>query len=147
MLSSGGVGFPLEGQYVVYAGELGGLAYLALVVFGCSFDDCLPDVLGQRLVCICCMGQFTVNPYLCDLFISVYLVIHIPSAFCQHQVGLFDVLHVLVGSIDGVAAQLDKLSQVAFCLLRLSHHGSDPNRWVGYFHGLFWCGCSVGYLE
>ena len=39
MLASGGVGLVQEGESVIYPGELGGLAYLPLVVFTGSLQN------------------------------------------------------------------------------------------------------------
>ena len=52
MLSSGSVGLGQKDQSIIYLGKLGGLAYLTLVCFGRSFDDRLPDILGDGLVCV-----------------------------------------------------------------------------------------------
>jgi len=104
MLASGRVGFGEECEGVVDPGELGCLAYLPLVVFVGSFQDGLPYVMHERLISIWGIGQLGTNPSLCNLLISVYSVIYVPSAFCQGSVGLFDSLHSLIGSIDRVAA-------------------------------------------
>ena len=52
VLASSNVGLSQESKGVVYMGELGGLVYLPLVVFVGMFQDGLPNILCQRLVCV-----------------------------------------------------------------------------------------------
>jgi len=104
MLASGRIGFGEECEGVVDPGELGCLAYLSLVVFVGSFQNALPYVLRERLISVCGIGQFGMNPSFCDFFVSVYSVIYVPGSFCQSSVGFFDPLHSLIGSIDPIAA-------------------------------------------
>ena len=72
MLASTNVSLSQEGKGVIYADELGGLAYLPLVVFVGSFQDGLPHVLRQCLVSIGCVRQLGSYPGFCDFLVSVY---------------------------------------------------------------------------
>jgi len=147
MLASGSVGFSEECEGIIDLGELGCLAYLPLVVLVGSFQNGLLYVIRERLISVCGIDQLGANPSFCDFFVSVYSVIYVPGAFCQCSVGLLDSLHSLVGPVDRVAAQLGKLSEVAFRLPLLSSHGSDPNRGVGQCYRLLRCGRSIGDLK
>ena len=99
----GGVGFGQEGEGIIYAGELGGLPYLPLVIVVGSFLDGWPDVLRERLVGVCCDRQLAAYPGFCDRFVSMYPVVYIPGAFGQGSVGFFDSLHSLIGFVDRIA--------------------------------------------
>jgi len=103
MLASGSIGLIQEGEGFVHRSELGSLAYLPLVVFVGSFLNGLPHVVRECLVGIGCVCQLTAYPYFCNLFISVYLVIYISGTLHQHLIGFFDLLHLLIGSVDRVA--------------------------------------------
>jgi len=104
MLASSNVGLSQESESVVQAGELGGLAYLPLVVFVGSFQDGLPHVLCQRLIGISCVRQLGLYPDFCDFFVSVYLVIYVPGALSQGVIGLLDSDDSLIGFINRVTA-------------------------------------------
>ena len=109
MLASGRVCFRKERQGVVYAGELGRLAYLSLVVLVGPFQNGMPYIMRERLIRVCSVGQLGADPGFCDFFVSVSSVIYIPCSFCQGSVGFFDSLHSLIGSVDRIAAQLCEL--------------------------------------
>ena len=109
MLVSDRVSFPQEGQCVGYLGQLSGLTYLQFVGLIGVFDDRLPHVSGQGLVCVCHGQQFAAYPFFGYFLISVYSVIYIPGAFCQRLVGLLNRLYPLIVLVDGVAAQLGEL--------------------------------------
>jgi len=96
VLASDGIGFCQEGEAIVHAGELGGLAYLSLSVFVGTFQDSLPNVLCQRLVRVGGVGQLGSYPGFCDFLVSVHPVIYVPCALCQGFIGFLDSDHSLI---------------------------------------------------
>ena len=104
MLASGSVGFGQEGESVVYAGELGSLTFLPLVVLVRSLENSLPDILHEGLVGIGCVCQFAAYPRFCNFFVSIYSVIYVPGTLRQRPICFLDSLHLLIGSIYGAAA-------------------------------------------
>ena len=109
MLASSNVGLGQEGEGAVYARELGGLAYLPLVVFVGMFQDGLPNVVCQHLICVgrvCELGSY---PGCCDLLVSIYPVIYIPGPLSQGPIDFLDLDHPSIGLIDRVAVQLYEL--------------------------------------
>ena len=109
MLASSNIGLSQESEGIVYMDELGGLAYLPLVVFIGTLQDGLPNVQCQHLVCVGCVRQLGSYPGFCDFLVSVYPVIYVPSAFSQGLIGFLDSDHSLIGFIDCVAAQFGEL--------------------------------------
>jgi len=147
MLALSSVGLSQESESVVYVGELGGLAYLPLVVFVGSFQDGLPHILHQRLIGIGCVHQLGSYPGFYDFPVSVYSVIYVPGAFSQGVVGLLDSDYSLIGFVDRVAAQLRELPQIYFRLFLLSCQGSDPDRGICQLNCLFRQSRSISDLE
>jgi len=109
VLVSGHLSFPQEGQCVVYPGQLSGLTYLPLVGLIGAFDDGLPYIPGQGLVCVCCGQQFAAYQFFGYCLISVYSVIYVSGAIRQSSVGLLILLHPLIVLVDAVAAELREL--------------------------------------
>jgi len=109
VLASSNIGLSKESEGVIYAGELGGLVYLLLVVFNGMFQDGLPNVLRQCLVCVGCVRQLGSYSGFCDFLVSVYPVIYIPGTLSQGLICFLDSDHSLIGLIDRVAVQFGEL--------------------------------------
>jgi len=104
VLASSGIGLRQESEGIVYAGELGGLAYLSPIVFVGTFQDSLPNVLCQRLVRVGGVCQLGSYPDFCDFLVSVHPVIYVPCALSKGLIGLLDSDHPLIDFIDHIAA-------------------------------------------
>jgi len=106
VLASSNIGLSQEGEGIVYASELGGLAYLLLVDFVGMFQDGLPHVLCQCLICVGHIHWLGSYPGFCNLLVNIYPVIYVPGPLSKGPLGFLDSDHPSIGLIDRVAAQL-----------------------------------------